>query len=107
MPYLINGSSASVGPVGVVWHPITQGVDWNNQPFYSGFRIEMQFGIMSIDDGAQWLNAVSAGSVNLTIINRWATDFTSLSGVYCSIPAPPAVQDIHLEPFTIMVHGVY
>lgn len=107
MAYMINGSAASVGPVSVNWVPIAQFTDFNNQPVYSGWRIELGFEPLAIADAAQWLNAVSAGSVNLTVLDRWSLGFTTLSSVYCSIPTPPVVMDVHTEAFTIVVHGVY
>lgn len=107
MSYAINGSSTSVGPVSVNWIPIEQIRDFNNQPVYSGYRVELGFEAMAVADAAQWLNSTSSGSVNLTILDRWSLNFTTLSGVYCNFPTLPMVRDVHVEPFTIVINGVY
>lgn len=107
MSYAINGSTCSYAPFSVRWMPIVSGLDHNQQPFYSGYDIELRFDACSVADGRQWLDNVSATSVNLTIPDRWVLGFTTLSSVYCEILEPPALMDIHLEPFTIIVHGVY
>lgn len=105
--YVVNGTSMNIGPATIRWEPIVATVDHNQQPVYSGFDIVMNFPESNIDDGAQWLNAVSSGSINLTIPSRWGLDFVTLSGVYIELADVPIQADIHLEPFTLIVHGVY
>lgn len=105
--YLINGSAASLAPTGVKWVPQIATTDHNNQPVYSTFNVELQFPACCPADAAQWLNAVSSGSVDLQILGRWNLSETNLSAVYCFIPDPPQSRDIHVEPFSIMVMGVY
>ena len=107
MSYAINGSTTSYAPFSVKWMPITTIIDHNQQPVISGYDIELQFDSCSVLDGKQWIDGVSATSVNLTIPDRLSLGFTTLSAVYCEIVEHPALQDIHLEPFTIVVHGVY
>ena len=107
MSYAINGSSMSYAPFEVRWVPLMTLMDHNQQPVYSGYDIEMKFDNCCVADGSQWLDAVSSGSINLTVLNRWSIAFTTLSSVYCEINDAPAVQDVHLEPFSITVHGVY
>ena len=107
MSYAINGSAASFGPNSVRWIPIVSFIDHNQQPVYSGFDIELLFDACSPADAQQWLQNVSATSINLTIPDRWQLGFTILSSVYCEIVDSPALQDIHLEPWSLIVHGVY
>lgn len=107
MSYAINGSSCSYAPFSVRWIPITTIIDHNQQPVIGGYDIELRFDSCSPADAQQWLDNVSATSINLTIPDRWQLGFTTLSSVYCEIVESPALMDIHLEPFTIVVHGVY
>lgn len=107
MSYAINGSATSIGPTSVRWMPISSITDHNQQPVYAGYDIELQFDAACPADGRQWLDNVSAASINLTIPDRWKLSFITLSTVYCEIIESPAQQDIHLESFIIMVHGVY
>jgi len=105
--YSINGSATSIGPVGVRWMPITSIIDHNQQPVIGGYDIELRFDVSAPADAAQWLTNVSATSVNLVVPNRWSTAFVTLSAVYCEIVESPSQEDVHIEPFTIVVHGVY
>jgi hypothetical protein len=107
MSYAINGSATSIGPTSVRWIPIVSIIDHNQQPVIAGFDIELVFDVSRPADGYQWLDNVSSTSVNLTIPDRWKTSFITLSSVYCEIMESPPQLDIHLEPFTLMVHGVY
>jgi hypothetical protein len=105
--YLINGSTASLSPFSVRWVPQIAITDHNRQPVYHGYNVEMRFPACCPADAAQWIDAVSSGSVDLQIINRWNLTFTNLSAVYCTIAETPASEDVHVEPFVIIVHGVY
>ena len=105
--YAINGSATSIAPFSVKWMPITTVIDHNKQPVIGGYDIELQFDVCSVLDGRQWLDNVSANAVNLTLPDRWALGFVTLNDVYCEIIDSPALMDIHLEPFTIIVHGAY
>jgi hypothetical protein len=107
MSYVVNGTSMNIGPAAITWNPIVAIIDHNQQPVYAGFDVVMQFPESNIEDGAQWLDAVSSGSVNLTIPTRWGLSFSTLSGVYVELVNVPTQEDIHLTPFTLVVHGVY
>ena len=105
--YIINGSTMSFAPYSVKWIPIVSIIDHNQQPVYSGYDVELLFDACSVADAQQWLNNVSATSVNLTIPDRWQLGFTALSAVYGEIVDSPPLQDIHLEPWSLVFHGVY
>lgn len=106
MSFKINGSAASVGATSVRWMLNPKGIDHNGQPVWSRYaNVELVFPDESrLPDLAQWLNAVSSGSVNLTIPNQWATGFTDLSGVYVEITQFPEQIDVHATQLILIVH---
>jgi hypothetical protein len=107
MSYAVNGSSM-IGPTGVLWVPVQNIIDLNNQPVYSGYRIELQFGATCATDARRWLESVSSGPVDITLPGRWeSTSFITVSNVYCDISETPQLVDVHMEPFSIIIHGVY
>ena len=77
MSYKINGSSASIGAVDVRWLLNLQGIDHNGMPVYSAYaNIEMRFPQEARPDELyQWQNAVSSGSVNVTVPDRGTVRF--------------------------------
>ena len=105
MAYKINGSSASVGAATVNWMLNYVGIDHNGMPVPSRYaNVELKFPEVSrTADLKQWMDAVSGGSVNLTIPNQWAVDFTDLSGVYVEIVQFPEIVDVHSTQLVLMV----
>lgn len=107
MTYKINGSAASVGATSVRWMLLSQGNDHNSQPIYSIYaNVELRFPEEADPtDLRQWINAVSSGSVNLTIPDKWNTSFTDLSAVYVEITQFPEIQDVHATQLILMVRN--
>lgn len=105
MSYKINGSSASIGAASVRWMLNYVGTDHNGQPVASRYaNVELKFPeLAKPEDVKQWMNAVSSGSVNLTIPNQWEIGFTDLSGVYVEIMQFPEIIDVHSNQLVLMV----
>jgi len=105
MSYLINGQSASIAPATVWWQPIEVGTDHNGQPVYSRYwNCVLEFDACTPQEASQWLTAVSAGSVSLTLPNRWSSaSFVTFSPVYASITEAPNYETVNMAPFQMTI----
>lgn len=103
MSYSINGIPASIAPATVWWKPIEVGMDHNGQPLYSRYwNCTLEFDACTPPQAAQWLNAVSSGSVSLTLPNRWSSaSFVTYSPVYANITESPNYETVNMAPFSI------
>ena len=105
MTFKINGSAASIGATGVRWQPLSLGIDHNGQPVYGLYaNVELRFPEEADPaDLRQWINAVSSGSVTLTVPDQWNTTFTDLSSVYVEITQFPEIQDVHATQLILII----
>lgn len=104
--YKINSSGMSIGPFSIKWMPTTIGVALNGRGIYSSFyNIIMQFEGGSIPHVWQWIDNVSAGSFNATVLDRNQLAFTDLSGVNAEITEWPDIQNVNAGNFTIVLRG--
>jgi hypothetical protein len=104
--YKINGSAASIAPISVKWIAPTTGISLSGRGIYSAFHnIELQFDGGSIPECRQWLDVVSAGSFNVTLLSRDQLAFTTLSGVNAEITEWPSVESVNYTPFSITIRG--
>lgn len=104
MTYAINGSTASIAPHTVRWVPSKVATAQNGAPIYSRYyTIEMQFDAASPLAAQQWLENALGASVNLTVLDRWSTGSTILSGVYIEVVDPAATVATYSDSFTLLV----
>lgn len=105
--YRINGSEMSMAPAAFTWNFAIIGTRTDGRALYSSrYKITAEFDVSRPSEAAQWLNAVSSASFNLTCPQRASLTFATLSGVNAEIPADPQLVDVHMEPFTIIFNGV-
>lgn len=98
----------SLAPYQVWYEPIPVGVAHTRQTIYSGdYNVHLTFPESTPEEAAQWIDAVSAGSVNATIIGRLTTSFSDLSGIYFNIDNFPTMESIYMTGFSLTINGVY
>jgi hypothetical protein len=103
----INGSGMSIAPVGSFWVPPTIGIALTGRGVYSSFyNVELTFAGGCVADTWQWIDAVSAGSFNATILARDEIAFTDTSGVYAEIVQWPKIEGTITGEFVILLRGV-
>jgi hypothetical protein len=106
-PYKINGSGLSIAPFRFQWSFPVIGTKQNGQPIYSSrYQITADYGQHSPDEVKQLIDAVSAGSFNLTCPDKTSTSFMTFSSVNANIISWPVLVDVHMEPFQIIFNGV-
>lgn len=105
--YAINGSTASLQPLSILWNTHLLGHNHNGAPIYAGTAdVTLTFETASPTCAQQWLTQSSGGtSVNLTIPDRWQLNSTILSSVYLELTAPPTLDSVNLTGFTITVRN--
>jgi hypothetical protein len=106
LDYTINGVTASIAPFSQRWRQIEVGRDHLQRAIYSGNEeIDLDFGPCSITMARQWLDAASAGSANITVLNRYGIGWTDLSGVNLQVVTYPAVQAGNAADFNLVIKG--
>ncbi len=105
--YTINGASAQLAPYHQKWRRINIGRDHEQRPIYSANEeVDLLFDAASITMARQWMEAASAGSVNITILNRYGVGWTDLSSVHLEVVEFPAVEAGTAAPWAMVVRGV-
>ena len=101
----IDGVAASAAPFSSRWMDTIVGTDHNGAPVYGAYKdIVLSFDNMNVDDFTQWHDAASSGgSHNMDVLARDELGWRTLSGVYLRYEEPPAIEDIHVTPFSIRV----
>lgn len=103
----INGAGASLAPYDLQWNRSEIGTDFNQRPIYEPtWTVIMNFDTASATFAQQWLEAASSGSVNVTILNRFETGWTDLSGVYMIPVGYPTMQGGYHSGFQISIKGI-
>lgn len=86
MPFLLNGSSASLAPVSQQYEDLTLGRDHNGAPILSAYKnILLEFPECSVALMQQWAQFASTGtSLNtLTVLTQDSSaSFSAFSGIY-------------------------
>src|SRR3989304_7167501 len=95
MPYLINGSTASIVPYRQTWEDLLYGVDHLGAPIVGAFKnCSLEFDSMTYASAQQWLQFCNTGTslLTLTILNLDGTSFTAFSGIFLSVDTRPAFE---------------
>ena len=104
--YTVNGVTASLAPINVKWRGMQVGRDHTQRQILSGnWEIDLTFGPASITWGQQWLQAASAASANVTILNQYQIGFTDLSAVQLEVVEYPGIENINFTGWTMVIRG--
>ena len=104
--YTINGTTASLAPYSQRWRQVTNGRDsLQRATFQAYWEIDLSFDSASITHTRQWLEAASAASANLTILNKYQTDYTDLSAVQLEVTDAPTLETVVFGPWSMVVKG--
>ena len=104
--FAINGGTASIAPFSQTWRRIQIGRSHDQSALYSGnWEIDLSFDSASITMQREWMEAASSGSLNLTVLNRFSTNFTDLSAVQLEVVDYPPVEAAMSGPWTMVVRG--
>lgn len=106
MPYLINGSTASVVPYKQTWSDVVMATDHNGAAILSGFKVaRLEFDSGTQANANQWLQFCNTGTslTSLEMLNLDGTSFVSLSGVFLGADRP-IFEAGYVGPFTVIVN---
>lgn len=109
MPYLINGSAASLAPYAQIWRDLPRGRDLRGQVKYSDRKeCELDFDSCALHHYKQWEDVVNGGSVHtLTILTPDSTAFAAYSGVILELARrPKQEQGLAIGPWTVRVRDL-
>lgn len=109
MPFLINGSTASLAPYAQQWMDVPLGVNLAGKTIYSPRKnVKLTFDDCALTDFKQWEDVVNGGSVStLTILAPDSAAFAAYSGVYLDFDERPTVESaVATGPWTILVREV-
>lgn len=106
--YTLNGFTTSVAPISQKWEPMILGTDHNLSPIYGAlWNVRLNFAESVALEGAEWVDSASSGaSVNVTVLDRYQTTYTDLSGVYMQVENQPEITAGYMTPFSIVIKGV-
>ena len=105
--YTINGEPAILAPHTQRWRQVQVGTDHTQRPIYQAtWEIDMEFDSCTIEMGNQWLQAASAASANITVLDRYSVEYTDLSGIQLIINSFPAKTAAYYQPFSLKITGV-
>ena len=104
--YTVNGVSASLAPINVLWQGMPVGRDHTQRAIYSGnWEVHLMFPPASISWGQQWLHAASAASANVTVLRQYQLGFTDLSGVQLEVLTYPGIENINFTEWSMVIRG--
>jgi hypothetical protein len=110
MPYLLNGSTASISPQGQKWQDVLTGYDHVGRPIFAASKsVELTFDQMSVSLYQQWsaLNGTSMVSVTLLAIDSPASFVTyNNTGIHFQIKDRPTLQAGVVSGWTALVMGI-
>ena len=108
MPYLINGSAASLAPFRQSFVELPLGRDHNGIQLLSTYKqANLDFEPCSPALANQWLGLTNTGTslISITILNMDATSYTAYSGV--SLEATrPSFEAANVNGWSILVSGI-
>lgn len=104
--YTIDGVTASLAAAEQRWRPIQLGRYNHKRLIQEDWEVELYFPPCSITHMRQWCEPASAASTNVTVLNKYKTAYTDLSGVHLIVADPPALEAAVSGPFTIIIQGV-
>ena len=106
MPFLINGSTASIVPYQQMWVDSLYGITHDSAPIVGAFKsCRLEFDNMSYGSAQQWLQFCNTGTslLTLTILNLDGTSFTACSGCFMALDSRPIFESGYVGPFSILV----
>ena|SRR3990167_10499390 len=112
MPFLINGSAASITPLKQTWIDFALGQDTRGRTIlYDKKDVLLSFDSCSPTLYKQWEDAVesaSGGSINtLTMLERDSVTFRAFSGVYIEFEKRPSFESlVATGPWSIRLREV-
>lgn len=110
MPFLINGSTASLAPYSMRWAKIPMGQDHNGNTIYSGFmNCEMQFDNSAPAMYNQWQALCNTGTSiqSITLLNQDASSYTTYSNSGISLQmTTPNFESAYITGWTITANGI-
>lgn len=109
MPYLINGSAASIAPSEQRWVDIIVGIDHENAPIYSSYKtVELDFDACSLALYKQWADLVATGTslVTITILDQASLNYRAFSGIYLDYKQRPVIEAGLVSPWSLVVSNL-
>ncbi len=109
MPYLINGSSASLVPMRQIWKDSILGYSLDGQTYYdSNKEVTLEFDSCSLSHYQQWANVTSGGSLNtMTILAPDSLAYVAYSGIFLDFIQRPAIESgLAMGMWSILVREV-
>jgi len=104
--YTINGVTASQAPYSQRWRQVNIGRDTGQRGFFQTYwEVDLSFDSASITHTRQWLEAASAASANITILDRYSLNYTDLSGVQLEVMEDPTLETVVFGPWSMTVRG--
>ena len=107
MPFLIQGSTASIVPYRQVWQDTMYGVSHDSAPIVGAFKnCQLDFDICTYAQYQQWSQYCNTGTslVTLTIMNLDnGGSFTAFSGIFLTLQGRPEFVSGYVGPFSILV----
>ena len=110
MPFVINGSAASLAPYSQEWGDIVMGHDHLGAPILSAYKtVTMTFDSCPSALYQQWSQFVSTGTsvVSVNILNQDQTSFIAVSGAFLEWDRRPRLeQGLVMGPWSIRIVGI-
>ena len=109
MPYLINGSTASLAPSKQLWIDDPIGTNLLGEIIYSSHKdVRLEFDSCEAVHYKQWEDAVTGGSLyTVTILTPDQITYTAYSGVIASFEKRPTFQSgMAFGPWTIKLSDI-
>ena len=104
--YTINGVTASQAPYSQRWRQVNIGRDTDQRGLFQTYwEVDLSFDSASVTYTRQWLEAASAASANLTILNKYQADYTDLSAVQLEVTEAPTLETVVFGPWSMTVRG--
>ena len=106
MPFLLNGSAASIVPAVQKWVDLIMGVDHLGAPIYSSFKeVELEFDGCALASYKQWADLTATGtSLNtITILDQASLNYVAYSGIFLNYRQRPSIESGLVGPWTLVV----
>jgi len=106
MPYLINGSTASIVPYKQTWQDNLYGTGHDSAPIVGAFKnCLLEFDAMTVGSMAQWTQFCNTGTsiISINILNMDGSSFSAFSGIYLTLQSRPSFEAAHSGGFSILV----